>query len=773
LTGLQSIGLSNSQISDIRSLEKLTGLQSIDLRGNKIKEIPQSILRLNMDISMQYDFLFKGICLHGNPIESPPLEVVEQGKEAIKDYFKQVEKYGTDILYEGKILIVGEAGAGKSTLFLKLENPEPPLPDTKSTLGVVVKEGLCLSHPEKPEVEMVANLWDFGGQEIQYNLHQYFITSDALYILVSDNRKHSTQWDYWFHIIELLAGKCTVLVIINNNKTISSKPDFEITKYKNRFSNLNILQCDVDFAKNDFKWEYLQKEINNLFAQLPSVNQQVIKPQVELRNALLEKRKVFKYITLDDFFQIKTQEKLTQDEKEFALDYFRRVGIITHFPDDRNMRDIIFLNPNWITQGIYAAISSANEKLNDGQFTEEWIYDFWSKHENQYNTGEQSYLLRLMLKDKFDICYELENEQKTYIIPFLLPEEPPGNIHWDNANNIGIRILYPFMPKAILSRLTVQLSEYIEWDAKTNKQFVWRDGVVLKDENHNSRARVLYDYDPQSGLKYIDMRIYGKNANAKKELLQLIRGRLKDIHRKSFQGINYTELVCCNCEECKGSVEPHYFKMNTIERYLKVRETQIKCEKSIKSVNISDLIGPVYSEAEIKELMKQPHEEEFRMRELSELPEAKQKSSKKKVFFSYSHEDDKLKIYVDKHLASLKQSEKIEMWHDREIKPGQGWDEQIKSELEKADIILLFISKDFNSSKYIRNVELPKAIDRHNKKEAVVVPIFACKCDIKDTPYEKLQGLPNDCRCIDNPSRKKKDELCVEVANGIRRIIEE
>ena len=33
------------------------------------------------------------------------------------------------------------------------------------------------------------NIWDFGGQEIYYATHQFFLTKRSLYVLVIDNRK--------------------------------------------------------------------------------------------------------------------------------------------------------------------------------------------------------------------------------------------------------------------------------------------------------------------------------------------------------------------------------------------------------------------------------------------------------------------------------------------------------------------------------------------------------------------------------------------------------
>ena len=609
LTGLQTLFLGGNQISDIRALENLTGLQYINLKNNQIKEIPSAIFRLNMEINMTEEKWY-GLMLSGNPIESPPIEILKMGKEAVLRFFEQGEKQGWEKKYEGKILIVGQAGAGKTTLLRKLKNPKgEALPNTKSTLGVDV-ETLLLQHPEKSEVKMVANIWDFGGQEIQYNLHNCFITSEAFYILVADNRKEDTQWEYWFHIIELLVGDCTVLVVINNNNNNSSITNFNKTRCKEWFPNIKIIECEVDFRVKDHRWESLQKEINIYFAKLPLVDQEVPKLWVPLRKTLIEKKKVCNYISRNDFNQLEPRD-LSEKDRKLALEYFAKIGIVTHFAEDENLSDIIFLNPVWITQGLYAAISSANDKSKKGQFTKKWIYQFWQEHDNKYKDFERDYLLRLMNKNNFDICYPLTDSEK-YVIPFLLPDEKPANINWDNTDNIGFRIQYPFMPKGIMSRLTVQLYDLIEPNKETKEQLVWKDGVILN--NGTCRAKVTCYYDAQSGLKFIDIKIFGTDVHAKQKLLQLIHNKIQEIHKKWFKRINCVEFVICNCEICKPADNPHYFLLSGddgIEGFLKAGVPEIQCPKLKKLIHIDELIGPIYSQKEI-ENMKRPYNDRDR-----------------------------------------------------------------------------------------------------------------------------------------------------------------
>ena len=82
------------------------------------------------------------------------------------------------------------------------------------------------------------------------------------------------------------------------------------------------------------------------------------------------------------------------------------------------------------------------------------------------------------------------------------------------------------------------------------------------------------------------------------------------------------------------------------------------------------------------------------------------------LFYSYAHEDEKLRDELDGHLALLRRKGVIRPWHDRGIVPGQKWDEAIDRELSTADLILLLVSMDFLNSDYIWGKELATAIAR-------------------------------------------------------------
>lgn len=73
---------------------------------------------------------------------------------------------------------------------------------------------------------------------------------------------------------------------------------------------------------------------------------------------------------------------------------------------------------------------------------------------------------------------------------------------------------------------------------------------------------------------------------------------------------------------------------------------------------------------------------------------ASKKHPRKKVtlFYSYSHQDEKLRDALATHLALLRRQGIISEWYDRNIDAGEEWREAIDENLNSADIILLLIS---------------------------------------------------------------------------------
>lgn len=136
-----------------------------------------------------------------------------------------------------------------------------------------------------------------------------------------------------------------------------------------------------------------------------------------------------------------------------------------------------------------------------------------------------------------------------------------------------------------------------------------------------------------------------------------------------------------------------------------------------------------------------------------------------KVFYSYSHKDEKLRKRLQTHLTPANKAGLIEDWHDRMITPGTEWKGEIDKRLNSADIILLLISPDFMASDYCTDVEVKRAMERNDEETALVIPVILRPCDWTKAPFGKLQALPTNGK----PAMKWKpsDDAFVNITEGI------
>jgi len=144
-----------------------------------------------------------------------------------------------------------------------------------------------------------------------------------------------------------------------------------------------------------------------------------------------------------------------------------------------------------------------------------------------------------------------------------------------------------------------------------------------------------------------------------------------------------------------------------------------------------------------------------------------------KVFYSYAHEDKALRDELEKHLGTLKRQGLIEQWHDRDISAGKDWKHEIDTYLNSAQIILLLISKNFIYSDYCYGIELSRAIQRHDAKEAIIIPILLRSCDWEGLSFSKYQVLPKNHQPITSRYWHNQDEAFMVVAKGIREVVQE
>jgi hypothetical protein len=139
------------------------------------------------------------------------------------------------------------------------------------------------------------------------------------------------------------------------------------------------------------------------------------------------------------------------------------------------------------------------------------------------------------------------------------------------------------------------------------------------------------------------------------------------------------------------------------------------------------------------------------------------------IFFSYSHADEALRDRLEVHLALLKRQGVIETWHDRRIAPGEPIDRSIGARLDTAEVILLLVSPDFVASDYCYDVEMTRALERHERGEAVVIPVILRPCDWQGAPFGDIKALPKDGKPV--TKWPDLDEAFLDITNGIKEVL--
>ncbi|OKH34496.1 GTPase [Nostoc calcicola FACHB-389] len=562
LQQLTSLGLSDNQLTTlpeaIAGLQKLT---SLDLSRNKLTTLPEAIADLQQLTSLD---------LSGNPIEKPPPEIVAKGIKAIKDYFRQLKAEGTDYLHEAKLLIVGEGGAGKTTLAKKIEDQNYQLREEDTTKGIEV---IQWGFPMENGREFRVNIWDFGGQEIYHATHQFFLTKRSLYTLVADTRKEDTDFYYWLNVVELLSDNSPLLIIKNEKQ--NRHREINELQLRGQFTNLKET-LSTNLATNR-GLEQVLEQIKHYVKNLPHIGSPLPKTWVRVREALETNTR--NYISLEEYLNICQQNGFTQRNDKLQLSsYLHDLGVCLHFQQDALLNKTVILKPKWGTDAVYKVLDNEKVIRNLGRFTWSDLANIWREDEYAMMRGE---LLQLMIN--FKLCYEISRSQGEYIAPQLLSAKQPS-YNWDENNNLILRYTYEFMPKGIITQFIVAMHELIN-----EQQCVWKSGVVLNKDQ--TKAEVIEYY----GKREIKIRVSGRH---KRDLMTIVTHELDKIH-DSYQRLKYNKLIPCNCHTCKDSQEPHFYTLENLRNRLAKQKYDVECDISFGKANVLSLIDDVMDRGEL------------------------------------------------------------------------------------------------------------------------------------------------------------------------------
>ncbi len=562
LSHLTSLNLHNNQVSDISFLQGLSHLKRLDLRKNKIKELPEAIVELDMEIDVDDKHGFEnGILLYGNPLETPPIEIVKEGKDAIRAYFRDLKKGEELPLNEVKVLLVGDGEAGKTSLVKRIKGKEFDKNEPQ-THGINIDSWMVKNENNK----IKSHLWDFGGQEIMHATHHFFLSKRSLYILVLDARKEEDKTEYWLKLIESFGGNSPVLVVINK---IDENPGFEVNrkflleKYKN-IKGFHRVSCktgeDIKTFIRALEETLWQVEIHKTTWVANWFN---VKTRLETMTE--------HFISIEDFRRICTEENITEKSSRNTLvGFLNDLGVVLHF-EDIDLGDTHVLEPRWVTEAVYKIINSRKLAAANGVLPLDLMETILKKRKkDDYEYPEDKYRFIVQLMRKFELCYRLDTGD--ILVPDLLEVEEP-EFDFDYTSSLKFILEYDYLPKSVMPRFIVRRHA----DIKNNLQ--WRTGVVLEDNEFHAVAVVKADERDRKITIHV-------NGQQKRDYFAIVRKTLNGINA-TFEKLKTTELVPLT-DNHEVTVEYNELIGHELER-----KNEIFIGKLRKSYNVGQMLDGI------------------------------------------------------------------------------------------------------------------------------------------------------------------------------------
>jgi len=627
-------------------------------------------------------------------------------------------------LYEGKLIVLGSVGVGKTALVNRLVYNSYDF-EEKATEGInITKWKLQLTE----DVDVHLNIWDFGGQEIMHGTHQLFLSTHGLYLLVLNSGKNSMYVDaeYWLKLIEIFGDKSPIIVVLNK---INNRP-FDLNRRALHLKYPNIANFIKTDCQDGIGLVELRKTIEQELVRLPQMGASLPATWYAIKEHLVGLKD--NYITHQKYQDICVQYgEDVKAAQETLADYLHNLGIVLNFKDDPRLLDTQVLNPQWLTNGIYLILSSSRLALQKGELGLNDLVGILS--ESDYPRETHRFVLDLM--QKFDLCFSLSEDDKRYLIPELLDKQEPDLSEEFKSECLNLQYHYPVLPVGLLPRFIARTHELSE------KLPRWRSGVILEFEGN--RALIKADL----WEKKVFISVSGP-ALGRRRLLAIIRSHFERIHR-DIHDLQVQEMVPLpgQLDILVSYKELVALEKNGIKRFPKLMGTQVR------EVDVNELLNGI----ELKVALS-------REKPLSEQNQAI------KLFYSYSHKDERLREELETHLKLLLRQGLIAHWFDRRIEAADDWKHNIDNNVEQADIILLLISADFIASDYCYGLEMARALSRQENGEVKIIPIILRDVNWRMAPFDKLQALPKDGKAI--TAWSNRDSAWKDVADGIEKVIE-
>jgi internalin A len=625
LTSLTKLDLRGNRLTSLPpEIAQLTNLRNLVTSGNQLTSLPPEIAQLKnltrLDLSAnQLTSLAPDIGqvtklerleVSGNPLADPPPEVVDQGTQAILAYLR-AKAEASRRQWVSKLLLVGEGGAGKTSLLRKLRG-EDFNPQEDTTHGVMTS-ALRLAHPELKGVTMQLNTWDFGGQQIYHATHQFFLTRRSLYLVVWNARQGFEQgkFYYWLDTLQARAPESPVLLVATC--TEDRPADLPLSELQKRYPQI---KGSFSVSNRDGTGiDGVREAVAKVAAGLPLMGERWPAAWLGAAKAIRSVRA--NSIPAQAFRQMLAQHNLSDQDKQVLSRWLHELGDIVYFQDDRELNDVVLLQPDWVTATICRVLDSDAVKKEMGVLTRECMEGIW----DDLDRNMQQHFLRLM--ERFDLSYRTLEDRDISIVVERLSWEPPAYQQvWQaiestpSCKQVSMKFQFGSTVPAGLPTWFIARSH--RFTTHTH----WRQGALFADSPAREHlALVRADAHDRS----IRLTVRGP---APHNFFALLRDGL-ELTIARFPGLPVQRLVPCPGHD--GEPCPYEFDFANLDRAIKREKPveELQCPVGLDAVSVPGLLFGIHWGAqdrvlrridELEESLEARHREQMtELRELREL----------------------------------------------------------------------------------------------------------------------------------------------------------
>lgn len=564
------------------AVAELRGLKELCLLNCSLKNLPPFVLQLEN---------LEKLDLDKNPLNPWLAAAYSEGLSAVKRYLREMAK-GARERYEAKLLILGDGNEGKTCVSRALRGL--PFCKQKTTRGVDVKRW-TFAHPDDAAdgaKEITLNIWDFEGQEISHQTHQFFLTSQSMYLLVFKCRDLflTDRAEYWLDTIRGRAPKAKVAIVITQCEERS--PHLPLDRLQAQYGDL--LAAEWFFTvgcKIGLSVEKLKTFLQRWAADLDFMGSPWPTSYDKAEKAIKAKTRTA-HVSRDTLHATFAKGGVSEGSYEDAAAAMSLLGVITQFPDCPDLREFVVLRPQWLTKAISNVMEDSKLSEDKGEITLTRMEGIWNRahYRGMFAT------FHTCMKE-FELCYDIEDGSRSCLVPLRFGYVRPP-IPWTARDGTKERrVEYKLNirpPMGIMSRFIVKTHHMIVTTPEHPKGIYWHNGVFLRTGNGPLCSEALCEFVPEDRKLRIEVR-----AAFPQNLCEQIHAFIKAVF-SFFGGLEAERSYGCIKVDPKTQAEERCSGLHTEKRiYSEISKQRIMdCEFEDHEVDPNKLIWGLSSFSE-------------------------------------------------------------------------------------------------------------------------------------------------------------------------------